>query len=204
MGGDVLRAALGGADLRSSGSGNVGTTNALRTRGKAFAIGVLAVDVGKGVLAVTLIPALPWPGTGAVPWSSAAVACACGAAVALGHCYPVFQRFRGGKGVATLAGVFGVLLPWALPWMLGGFVLMLLISGYVSLSSLAAALIAVIWSVIRLPHGLLAPAGLLALAMAALLLFKHRENIARLCAGRESRFERARLLGRRLDRWRGR
>lgn len=204
MGGDVLRAVLGGGDLRQTGSGNVGTTNALRSRGKIFALGVLALDIGKGVLAVTLIPHLTWPWAGRCMLSTTTLAYACGITVALGHCYPLLQKFRGGKGVATLTGVFGALLPCALPWMLLVFVLTLLVSGYVSLSSLLGAVAAVLWVAFIMPAGLLSTAGAFVLVMFALLVFKHRTNILRLARGGEYRFERVRVIGRRLDRWRGR
>lgn len=204
MGGDILRAVLGGDDLRQTGSGNVGTTNALRNRGKAFALGVLAIDIGKGVLAVTLIPHMPWPWIGRCTLSATTLAYTCGIAVVLGHCYPLLQKFRGGKGVATLAGVFGALLPWALPWMLLAFVLTLLTGGYVSLSSLLAAVAAVLWVAIAMPAGLLSTVGAFVLAMLVLLVFKHRSNILRLLRGQEPRFERVRVIGRQLDRWRGR
>ena len=201
MGGDVLRALLGGADLRDSGSGNVGATNALRTRGACFAAGVLAIDVSKGALAVVLIPRLPWlwPSYGIL--SQDAVACACGAAVAMGQCFPIFHYSRGGKGVATLTGIFTVLLPLAMPWMFSGFVLTLVLTGYVSLASLTGAAIAVVWSALQLQGGLGSPQGELALWMTVLLAYKHRRNIGRLLSGKEPRFERVRFLGRVLDRW---
>ncbi len=204
MGGDVLRAVLGGDDLRQAGSGNVGATNALRSRGKGFAIGVLAIDIGKGILAVTLVPALMWPWMGRCTLPPLTLAYACGIAVALGHCYPLLQKFRGGKGVATLTGVFGALLPCALPWMLLVFVLTLLISGFVSLGSLLAAATAVLWVALAMPAGLLSAAGAFVLAMSALLVFKHRDNILRLSRRQEPYFERVRVIGRQLDRWRGR
>lgn len=204
MGGDVLRVVLGGGDLRQTGSGNVGTTNALRSRGKVFALGVLAFDIGKGVLAVTLIPQLAWPWVGHSTLSTMTLAYACGVAVTLGHCYPLLQKFRGGKGVATLTGVFGALLPCALPWMVLVFVLALLVCGYVSLGSLLAAVAAVLWVAFIMPAGLLSTAGAFVLAMFVLLVFKHRANIQRLARGGEYRFERVRVIGRWLDRWRGR
>ena len=204
MGGDILRRLLGGDDLRNAGSGNVGATNALRTRGRGFAIGVLAIDVGKGVLVVLLIAPLAWPWPGRSPLPLSVLTYACAAAVVLGHCYPRQHRFQGGKGVATLAGVFGALLPWALPWILLAFIVTILISGYVSLASLLAALAALLWVVLSVPGGVLSAAGLFTIAMLVLLVIKHRENLTRLMAGTESRFERARLIGRRLDRWRGR
>jgi acyl phosphate:glycerol-3-phosphate acyltransferase len=199
MGGDLMRRVLGGADLRQSGSGNVGATNALRTRGPGFAIGVLAIDVGKGVAAALLLPALhwPWPLGGAVP--QADLGYLCGPAAVLGHCYPVFQHFRGGKGVATFLGVFGALLPWALPWMLGVFALTLVLSGYVALASvLGAAAVAV--DVALYGTGPASPAGLFALGMLALIAFKHRGNFARIAAGQEHRFDKLMVL----RRWRAR
>lgn len=202
MGGDILRAVLGGQDLRRSGSGNVGATNALRTRGVGFALGVLVFDVTKGVLATLLVPFLQWAWIGPVLLDQRVIACICGGAVAIGHCYPVFYRFRGGKGVATLTGVFGVLVPFALIWGLFGFVLILLLTGYVSLSSLAAATAVVIWIAIHSPDGGPGtPVGYLALCMLVLLTWKHRKNIVRLISHTEPKFDNARVIGRVLDKW---
>ena len=197
MGGDVMRRLAGGADLRGSGSGNVGATNALRTRGAKFALGVLAIDVGKGVLAALVLPLIPLPG--ADPALSLAIPYACGLGAALGHCYPVFQNFKGGKGVATLAGVFGALLPAALPWLILAFALVVMLSGYVSLASIAGGTAALLY-VSCFGSGFWSLAGGFTAAMLALILFKHRENIGRLFAGTESRFEKARVLGKLFDR----
>ncbi len=194
MGGVVVGALRGGVDLRKLGSGNVGATNALRTQGKAFALAVLLIDAGKGVLAVTLLPAWTWPwAEGTLP-SRETLAYVCGAAVALGHIYPVWYGFHGGKGVATLMGVYGALLPAAFPWMAATFVLITMLSGFVALSSIGGALCAVVF--IAVTTGLLTVAGGFTLAMAALVIFKHRENLRRIVSGEEYRFERARALGR--------
>jgi len=198
MGGQLMGLLRGGIDLRKVGSGNVGATNALRTQGAGFALGVLAIDVGKGVLAALAIPLLPSFGEPQLaPGSQAYV---CGVAVALGHCYPVFYRFHGGKGVATLAGVFGALLTPALLWLLAVFALIVMLSGYVSLATLGAAATAVLWVALTQPGGLLSAAGAFTLAMALLVAWKHRENIGRLLQGTEHRFEKARVLGRWLSR----
>jgi glycerol-3-phosphate acyltransferase PlsY len=198
MGGQVIGWLRGGVDLRTVGSGNIGATNALRTQGKGFALGVLAIDVLKGVIAALLIPRLPSFGAPILETQTQAYACA--VAVVLGHCYPVFAGFRGGKGVATLAGVFGALLGAALPWMLLAFVLVVVLSGYVSLATLAAAATALAWMAICATQQLFAPTGIFVVAMAALVTWKHRENIARLLRGNEHRFEKARVLGRWLQR----
>lgn len=197
MGGDVMRRLAGGSDLRASGSGNVGATNALRTRGAKFALGVLAIDIGKGVLAALALPGLPWPLPGAAV-DPAVLPYACGVGAALGHCYPVFQKFKGGKGVATLAGVFLALLPATAPWLIAVFALVVMLSGYVSLASISAGAVA-LFHVACFGPGALSFAGAFTAAMLALILFKHRENILRLARGSESRFEKARVLGRLFD-----
>jgi glycerol-3-phosphate acyltransferase PlsY len=199
MGGQIVGWLRGGVDLRRLGSGNVGATNALRTQGARFAGAVLLIDVLKGVIAASLLPAIPWP------WAIAAlprewIGYACGVGVALGHCYPVTLGLRGGKGVATLAGVFGALMPWALPWMLLIFALVVLLTGYVSAATFAASALTLFWSVVVEGNGWMSAMSLFTLAMAALVVFKHRQNLVRLLAGTEHRFEKARVLGRWLDR----
>jgi len=196
LGGPLL-AMVFGVNLRASGSGNVGATNALRTGGLRMALPVLLIDVLKGVVAVTAIPA--WLG-GA---DASSLAYLCGVAVAVGHCYPLWTGFNGGKGVATLAGVFAVLLPVAFCFIIAVFALVVLASGYVSAASVLGALTAVLWTV-AMPAASLPPHTLaFVLAMAALVVFKHRENLVRLMRGTEGRFERAALLRRWLQRRRG-
>ncbi|MEC9363829.1 MAG: glycerol-3-phosphate 1-O-acyltransferase PlsY [Pseudomonadota bacterium] len=198
MGGQIVGRLRGGIDLRTQGSGNLGATNALRTQGARFALAVLAIDVAKGIVACLIIPALPTLGEPLLDRSQQAYLC--GVAVAVGHCYPVTAGFRGGKGVATLAGVFGALMPAALPWMLGGFVLVVLLTGYVSLATLMAALIALLHVTCFGDAGLFSDAGTFTLAMSALVAWKHRDNLRRLLSGTEHRFEKAMVL----RRWRSR
>lgn len=190
LGGRVV-GRLRGVDLRAAGSGNIGATNALRTQGSAFALAVLAIDAGKGALAVALLPRLA-PEFAVLPF-------ACAAAVVLGHCFSPFARFNGGKGVATLAGVFATLLPVTFLWMLAGFVLMVLLTGIVSLATLFGALIALLHLACFATVGVLSQAGAFVAAMVLLVLWTHRDNWRRLLAGTESRFEKARLLGRALS-----
>jgi len=196
MGGFIVGRLRGGVDLRTQGSGNVGATNALRTQGKAFALAVLAIDVGKGVLAVTLVPAVPWPLPGAMALGRATLPYACGVAAALGHIYPAWFGFRGGKGVATLAGIYAALLTAALPWMLLAFALVLVLTGYVGLATVTAALTAMLYITCFDPQGVFSAAGVFTTTMAALVIYTHRGNLARLWHGHESRFERAMLLRR--------
>lgn len=191
LGGRVMGALRGGVDLQHSGSGNPGATNALRTQGAGFALGVLAIDVFKGVLAVTVLPALP--AIGPTMLEGLARAQLCGLGVTLGHCYPVVNGFRGGKGVATLAGVFGTLLTPALGWILGVFAFVVAASGYVSLATLAAAVTALAWVGLHVDGGLGSRMGIFTLTMAGLVVWTHRANIRRLWAGNEHRFEKARF-----------
>ena len=182
LSGSLLLGRLRGVDIRRLGSGNAGGTNALRTQGWKFALGTVLVDVGKGALAAWL--ALRWGGGEAwLPYAA-------GAAAVIGHVWPVFHGFRGGKGAGTLVGVLLVLWPLALAVLLGAWLLVLVASGYVGLATVLAAATLV-------PLALVGDAGPLrlgfAVAMALFIAFTHRSNLARLRAGTESRFERVRL-----------
>ena len=180
-----------GVDLTEAGSGNIGATNALRTQGTAFALMVLLIDAGKGVVAALLLPRLA-PELPALPFI-------CGAAAVLGHCFSPWHGFNGGKGVATLAGVFAALVPEAFGWMLFAFVLTVLLTGIVSLATLFGALVALLVVTCFSTAGVFSPGGAFVLSMLLLVLLTHRDNWQRLLAGRESRFEKARLLGRALQ-----
>jgi len=195
LGGSVM-GRLRGVDLRSAGSGNIGATNALRTQGKGFALAVLAIDAGKGAMAVLWLPQLVLLARGDSPASS--LAFLCGAAAVLGHCFSPWHRFNGGKGVATLAGVFLALLPVAFGWMLSGFVLTVLLTGVVSLATLFGGLIALLHVSCFSSVGVFSVAGAFVMTMVLLVLITHRDNWRRLLTGAESRFEKARLLGRAL------
>lgn len=198
MGGHLV-GRLRGVDLANVGSGNIGATNALRAGGTGFALMVLAIDVAKGLVGALVVPALPISFGEAVA-NREQLGYVCGAAVTLGHCYPALWKFKGGKGVATLAGVFGALLPLSLPWILLSFVLVVMLSGYVSLATLTATAVAGLYVACFDARGALSGAGAFTAFMAALVVFKHRENIGRLFAGTESRFEKLRVVGRWLDR----
>jgi len=166
-----------GVDIRSLGSGNAGGTNTLRTLGWRAALPVMAIDVGKGALAATL-PRL----TGTLEPAWLPVACA--ALAVLGHCYPVFASFRGGKGVATGGGVMVVISPWATLACAAVWGVTVALTRLVSLASILAAL-ALPLAIWLLPGD--QPPGLipLALALAAFVLWTHRSNISRLRRGEE-------------------
>jgi acyl phosphate:glycerol-3-phosphate acyltransferase len=199
MGGYLVGRLRGGVDLRAHGSGNVGATNALRTQGAGFALAVLAIDVGKGVLAVTLLPALPWPLPGAVA-DRAALPYACGVAAALGHVYPAWFGFHGGKGAATLTGIYAALLPTALPWLLLAFALVLVLTGYAGLGTVTGALTALLYVTCFHADGVFSAPGMFTLTMAALVVYTHRGNLVRVWHAREPRFEKAMIFRRWLGR----
>ena len=172
-----------GIDLREHGSGNLGATNVYRVLGWKVALLVFLLDTAKGAIPVLLFPGW-FGGQPADQW-----AIAYGVAAILGHVVPIFMLGRGGgKGVATAGGVFLGLAPIAFVISLAVWVLVLLVSGYVSLasligaSSLAIALIAT--------RGLASPLGVLGIVLAAFVFWTHRANIGRLRRGEEHRFGR--------------
>lgn len=180
----------GGVDIRKVGSGNAGGTNALRTQGKLFALLVMIIDVGKGIVAAAFIPPLDIPGVGidpAVPRSLVLYGTAFAAIV--GHVFPVWFGFRGGKGGATAAGLLCYLAPAAAVPVIGAWLLIVLGTGYVGLATISASLAAVAFlAFTALPER----SGLFVFACvtSALLIYAHRGNIQRMLNGTESRFSR--------------
>jgi glycerol-3-phosphate acyltransferase PlsY len=186
----------GGVDIRTLGSGNAGGTNALRTQGKSFALWVLVIDIGKGWIATRLVAPVLLPAVAAAPQELRVwVPAACGVAAILGHVYPCWHGFRGGKGVATLIGVVlgldaSVLLPMLLTWFAA-----VVLFGFVGLASmLAAASLPLYVSIAGLEPGL--PLTSFGVVVTALIVFTHRGNIARMRARTEPRARRLWLFGR--------
>lgn len=187
LSGSLLLGRLRGVDIRNQGSGNAGGTNAFRTQGAKFALGVVIIDIGKGALAA-------WLGLRFADASNAAwLAYATAFAAALGHVWPLWHGFRGGKGAATVVGGIAVLWPMAIPVLLAVWLGTLILTGYVGLSTILTGLTV---AILALATQADAPRLVFAVAVALLLLFTHRANVARLRAGTESRFEKARLLHR--------
>jgi glycerol-3-phosphate acyltransferase PlsY len=188
----------GGIDIRTQGSGNAGGTNALRTQGKWFALRVILIDIGKGFLPPWLLPALVLPGVPLDPEVSRTwLMLACAGTSVIGHCYPVWFGFAGGKGAATAIGaLLGIAPILALPAMLV-WVLVLVTTGYVGLATMLAGIAVPLWLLTSGVEGqfpLLVFSGCLAL----FIVFTHRANIHRLRSGTENRIEKAMLLRRRL------
>ena len=186
LSGSLLLGRFRGVDIRTQGSGNAGGTNALRTQGWKFALGVVLIDVGKGALAAWLARRVlgddpQWPVYAAIM------------AAVIGHVWPVFHGFRGGKGLATLLGGLLIAWPLAVAVMLGVWLLSLTLTGYVGVSSILAGFSLIATALVNADSS----TRLIFSALAALMiLYTHRSNLARLRAGCEHRFERARLFAR--------
>jgi len=182
-----------GVDIRELGSGNAGGTNALRTQGWKFALGVVVIDVGKALLAVGLLPGFVLPFVGIDPavnrdW----LAVACATAVVVGHVYPVWYGFRGGKGAATLIGAVAVLAPAALLPVVLVWLACVMLTGFVGLGTmLGTATLPVYFAAVEPRSPALIVFGL---AMVIFIAYTHRENIGRMRAGNENRARRLWLL----------
>ena len=187
--GSLLLGRMRGVDIRRMGSGNAGATNALRTQGKVFGLLVLLIDIGKGVAAVLWVPGLNLPGVG---WDAAVsrewLTLACALAVILGHVYPVWFDFRGGKGVATVVGVVGALQPRLLVPLFVAWFAVILLSGFVGLASMVAAVAVCVAVAVLEPDDM--PLLSFCIIVACVVIYTHRGNIVRMRAGTETRARR--------------
>jgi glycerol-3-phosphate acyltransferase PlsY len=195
--GSLLLARLrGGPDIRTLGSGNAGSTNAWRTQGAAFGLGVLLIDVGKGWLAVRAVaPAtLPaslttaWPMLRPNPTATLWLPVACAAAAVVGHVYPAWFGLRGGKGMATVVGALAGLAPVLLIPLAVAWVVVLGLSGFVGLASMLSVAAAATWQQFA---GVPSPLNVFVVAATLFMIVTHRQNIARMRAGTEPRLRSA-------------
>ena len=196
MGSMVVGWIRGGVDIRTMGSGNAGGTNALRTQGWIFAFGVVIIDVGKGVLGAGVVPGLNLPLIATDPALSRDwLTLCCAAAAVIGHVWPMWHKFRGGKGAATLIGTLVVLSPDLLLPVFLVWVIALTSFGYVGFATIAAGVAAPIYLVTtRLPDD--QPLFIYCVTMALYIIFSHRSNLQRMRDGSESRQVRLMLFRR--------
>ncbi|MEP6994992.1 MAG: glycerol-3-phosphate 1-O-acyltransferase PlsY [Acidobacteriota bacterium] len=166
-----------GRDIRAEGSGNAGATNVARSHGKGLGLAVAALDIAKGAAAVLLVRAFT---------ADPRYAAAAGVAAVLGHVFPIFYGFRGGKGVATAVGAFLVLAPFPTLVCVAVFVVVVAATRYVSLGSVLAMVLLppVAGALFGAPRAIVAAAA----ACAVLIVFKHRENLKRLSRGEERKW----------------
>ena len=190
-----------GIDIRSTGSGNIGATNAMRVLGKPAGIFVMIVDVLKGYAACKLTPLIfnwlfpNWCGQdndfGALSLEiQTRLYVIAGIFAVFGHNYTCWLKFKGGKGIATTAGVYFLLTPWALLFALAVFILTVLITRYVSVGSIIAAIAlpVAVWFINENMFYENTLLRIVTIALCAMAIYKHKSNIKRLMAGTESRF----------------
>jgi acyl phosphate:glycerol-3-phosphate acyltransferase len=190
MGSLIVGRLRGGVDIRTVGSGNAGGTNALRTQGKLFALWVILIDVGKGIIAVMLLPPLVLPAVGidaGVPRDL--LSYAVGFAAIVGHVFPLWFGFRGGKGGATAAGLLCFFAPIVGLVVILVWLTIIFLTGYVGIATVSAAVLGAVYvGITRLPAE--PEFFVFATAVAALITYTHRGNIRRMLDGSESRFGR--------------
>ncbi len=177
--GYIIYLLLSGKDIRSEGSGNIGATNVTRRAGPVAGVVTLLLDFAKGLFAVLMAGWL----AGGNPW----VVAITGFAVVLGHVFPVYLKFHGGKGVATAVGVYAGLAPRPLLLALLLFVLLFALFRYVSLGSILGVASVPLWMLLLGASS--RPALVCAFATAALIIARHYSNIQRLLAGTEHRLQ---------------
>lgn len=174
--GYLIAKKIKGIDIRGIGSGSTGATNTARALGLKFFVIVLILDALKGLIVILIASGLLMEN-----WA----VLLCGGAVIIGHNWPVFSDFRGGRGVATTFGVFLGIVPWPALIVFGIFILIILFTRYVSLGSIVGALVIPVVIIIK---GYSWEYLVFSLAVCLLLLWRHKPNIKRLLRGKESRF----------------
>jgi glycerol-3-phosphate acyltransferase PlsY len=181
-----LGQAMRGVDVRTLGSRNLGATNVYRSLGPAVGVPVLVLDVAKGALPTWLVPEMAATAAfpGGLEWCRLAVA----AAAVLGHMFTAFAGFRGGKGVATTAGVLLALSPGAFAAFLIVFVATVALTRYISLGSMLGAVAFAVTLGVIAPGGWGSPTFVFGALLAAAVVLRHKDNIARLVRGEERRF----------------
>ena len=185
MGALTIGKLFGNVDVRNQGSGNAGATNALRTQGFLFALAVAIIDIGKGILAIVFVS--KWQTALMIheaQFNQEFIVLSCASAAVIGHVFPIWHQFRGGKGAATLIGVYLIIAPVLVTIMLVAFILILILFGFVGLATIISS-----WSVaifLVFDMGLLSnPLVIFSFMMAIFLTYTHRSNIKRMVSGEE-------------------
>ncbi len=187
MGSMIMGKLRGGVDIRTMGSGNAGGTNALRTQGIIFALGVVIIDIGKGVLGAGVVPELTVPFVPEDPTLSRTwLTICCATAAVLGHVWPIYHGFRGGKGAGTFVGTLVILGPNLIIAVLLVWASVLVVSGFVGLATMSAAISLPLYLGVSLQLES-QPLFIYTAVMAMLIIFWHRSNIQRMRDGTEHR-----------------
>lgn len=187
MGSMIVGRLRGGVDIRTMGSGNAGGTNALRTQGVMFALGVVIIDIGKGIIGAGVVPELNIPFIPVDPTISRTwLTICCAAAAVLGHVYPIYHGFKGGKGAGTFVGTLVILSPVLIIGVLAVWASVLVVSGYVGLATMSAATaLPVYLGIFVLPQE--QAIFIYTVVMAMCIIYWHRSNIRNMRDGTEYR-----------------
>ena len=181
--GSLLLGRFKNIDIRKLGSGNAGGTNALRSVGPLFALGTILIDIFKGYLPIVL---LSFYLDESISLDLAQVTF--GVAAVLGHVYPIFYNFKGGKGAGTLAGVVLAIFPLSIPIVILAWFLILILTGYVGLSTMCAGISLVLVTYFMYSNTIFSIFGYFTIGIAIFLIYTHRENIKRMYHGTENQF----------------
>ena len=183
----MLLGRLKGIDIRTMGSGNAGGTNALRSVGPIFALGVIFIDIFKGIIAVIFISKLVF--ISHIIVSDELVSILCGVAAVLGHVYPIYYNFQGGKGAGTLIGIVGTLFPQSIIYVFISWFIIIIFTGFVGLGTMVGSIVLVIVTILFYPEGINSYFGYFSILMASFIIFTHKSNIQRMLNGTENKFE---------------
>ena len=181
--GSLLLGRFKNIDIRKLGSGNAGGTNALRSVGPLFALGTILIDIFKGYLPIVL---LSFYLDESISLDLAQVTF--GVAAVLGHVYPIFYNFKGGKGAGTLVGVVLAIFPLSIPIVILAWFLILILTGYVGLSTMCAGISLVLVTYFMYSNTIFSIFGYFTIGIAIFLIYTHRENIKRMYNGTENQF----------------
>ena len=182
--GSILLGKLKGVDIRKMGSGNAGGTNAFRTMGGVFALGVFSIDVLKGFISVKFLPFINLGSNLSID-----LTILCGISAVIGHVYPIYYRFKGGKGAGPLLGILLALFPAFLIIGLPIWLIVLIVSGYVGLSTIIAGIALPICTSIFYNNGIYSQFGFFSVMVAIFISYTHRSNIHRMIEGNENQFK---------------
>ena len=185
--GSLLLGKFKNIDIRTMGSGNAGGTNALRSVGPWFALGTICIDIFKGYFPVILF-------SNYIGHNLELAQILFGIFAVLGHVFPVFYGFKGGKGAGTLIGVVLAIFPYSVPYIFVVWISILVLTGFVGLSTMSAGLSLVIITYLQYPQSLFSPFGYFTIGVSIFLFYTHRENIKRMILGTENRFEKVMLF----------
>ena len=195
MGAMIMGKLKGGVDIRTMGSGNAGGTNALRTQGVWFALGVVIVDVGKGVIGAGVVPGLEIPFVPQDPAISRTwLTLCCGLAAVFGHVWPVYHGFKGGKGAATFVGTLVFIAPTLIIGVLVVWATVVVLTGYVGLATMTAATALPLWVAATGLDLDKQPLFIYLAVIAGCIIYWHRSNIQRMRDGVENRNEKLMLF----------